>query len=391
MAASDLASLLSTLSESVKSASASLCSPEQLAPPSEGISLFDTKNELFLSYLQNLVFLIVIKLRESRQEPQSNGVNGTNGMNGTNGVKGHHASNARSVGGEVVKKLVELRVYLEKGVKPLESRLKYQIDKVVRAADDAAQPVLPNHINGTITKASKPPKSNGFNTHNSGSEFDSDSDGSAVAAAGAGAGANIDPLAYRPNPSAFVRPTPTDTRSAPSDGLYRPPRIAPTSLPTTTNPRESRAARPQKSAALDEFISTELSAAPIAEPSIGSTITAGGRHSKTNAERKEERERMTYEEANYTRLPEMGKKEKAKKRKQMGGRDQGWGGEEWRDLGKGADRVSGLTRGKKGGEKVLEKSRKRDREGGDESGGARMGEQFEKKRRTVDGRVSRRK
>ena len=40
------------------------------------------------------------------------------------------------LGAEAVKKLAELRVWLEKGVRPCETRLKYQIEKVLRAASD---------------------------------------------------------------------------------------------------------------------------------------------------------------------------------------------------------------------------------------------------------------
>ncbi|PQE20059.1 sas10 utp3 c1d family protein [Rutstroemia sp. NJR-2017a BBW] len=130
----------------------------------------------------------------------------------------------------------------------------------------------------------------------------------------------------------------------------------------TTERREKQEKRPNKSATLDEFINTELSTAPLAEPSIGSTIIAGGRRSKSEKERKEDAERKEYEERNYVRLPKESKKDRAKKNKAGGRQDAGYGGEEWRGLGEGIDRIDRLTKRKSGGsgmKDVLEKSRKR--------------------------------
>ena len=56
------------------------------------------------------------------------------------------------------------------------------------------------------------------------------------------------------------------------EGVYRPPRISATSMPTTET-KERKERRPGRSATLDEYVSTELSQAPLAVPSIGSTIT----------------------------------------------------------------------------------------------------------------------
>jgi U3 small nucleolar ribonucleoprotein protein LCP5 len=56
-----LEALLATLVSSIQSASEALPT-EDVSPPKEGISLLDVKNELLLSYLQNLVFLILLKL-----------------------------------------------------------------------------------------------------------------------------------------------------------------------------------------------------------------------------------------------------------------------------------------------------------------------------------------
>lgn len=347
--------LLESLTQALSSASESTDKLQAPTPPKDGISLLDVKNELFLSYLQNLVFLIILKLRNRNTDEENEELDET-----------------------VVKKLVELQVYLEKGVRPLEGRLKYQIDKVLRAADDAKR----------AEDAAKP-KVNGENLHSADEEEeeseDEDEDDTAEKVA------QIDDLQYRPNPAAFVRPSnaPEAEVRQSEDGIYRPPRIQATSMPTT-GPRENTDKRPSKSATLDEFVNTELSAAPFTEPSIGANTVAGGRRRKSERELDEERERREYEERNYVRLP----KESKAERKKKGGRtrDAGYGGEEWRDLGEGIDRIERLTKRKGGeGRSVLEKSRKRaaateDGPRSSGTGGMEAGQGFQKRLKTLDGK-----
>lgn len=329
-------------------------------PPPDGISLLNVKNELLLSYLQNLVFLIILKLRNrSSGSPDDD----------------------EDLEQAVVKKLVELRVYLEKGVRPLEGRLKYQIDKVLRAADDAARAAAPG------------PDGAGKQTNGAASDKDSDSEAeSDDATHGVTLKASeIDDLQYRPNPSSLVRPVAAiaeaDSNGA-SDGLYKPPRITATAMPTT-GPREEKAKKTQKSATLEEFVNTELSAAPMAEASIGSNIISGGRRSKSEKERKDDAERKEYEEKNYVRLPKESKKDKAKKKGSQ--QDAGYGGEEWRGIGEGLDRIERLTKrqaGASGGKGLLEKSRKRAVEDGPRSSGSgalEMGQGREKRLKALDG------
>lgn len=347
-----LPALLTTLTRALEEATEKVHTP---IPPKDGISLLDVKNELFLSYLQNLVFLIILKLRNRRSNFKDEDLD--------------HS---------VVKKLVELQVYLEKGVRPLEGRLKYQIDKVLRAADDAKR----------AEQAAKP-KTDRIASHDQDDEEDEDEDSDAESTNVVTLKASeIDDLQYRPNPSSFSRPsntaTESDSRDRSGDGVYKPPRIQATAMPTTSH-REKEAKKPNKSATLDEFVTSELSSAPLAEPSIGSTIVSGGRRSKSEKERKDEAERQEYEERNYVRLPKESKKERAKK----GGRkDAGYGGEEWRGLGEGIDRIERLTK-RKGGEArgVLEKSRKRPTEDGPRaSGGVEVGQGFQKRLKTLDGK-----
>lgn len=313
-AAATLPALLSTLTESLNSTSSSLPDPQTIAPPAEGISLLDTKNELLLSYLHNLVFLIILKLRN--QTPNDSD------------------DNLPSLNKAVTQKLVELRVYIEKGVRPLESHLKYQLDKLLLAASEAALPPSTN----SVAKPARLPK-----VTNDASGSDSDVEAPPV---------QILEQAYRPNPSAFARPT-RDDRAAEKEktGLYKPPRITPTALPTTE--RKHKEVKPRKSHTLDTFIREELDDAPVAEPSIGAGSGLRGR------EKEKEEERRGYEETRLVRLP--GEK-MAKRRRPDEELHSGFGG-----LG---DVEFGLKPHKGG-------KRKRDVDGRGE--GRRMGESFEKR------------
>ncbi|KAK1988874.1 Sas10/Utp3/C1D family protein [Colletotrichum cereale] len=351
-APSTLPALLDSLTQSLTT-SLDAAPKTSIAPPEDGISLLDTKNELLLSYLQNLVFLILLKLRNAKKQSNSDG-------------------KVDETTETVVKKLVELRLYLEKGVRPLEDKLRYQIEKILRAADDAER-------NAHAVKAAKGAGSEESGSDDeSGSDEDEDEDEELKAAH------------LQARPDAFVRPAAASAAvaTAQKDGVYKPPRIAPTVMPSER--REKTERRPLKSATMDEFIEHEMSTAPIAEPSIGTTIVNGGRRMKTAADRKTEDERREYEETNFIRLPTQSKKAKAQEAAKTGrsGRMQ-FGGEEWRDLGEGVDRINRLTARKSGGgtRDLLDKSRKRGRETTDGprgTGQMEMGERFQKKAKMLE-------
>ncbi|KAI9932489.1 hypothetical protein ASPWEDRAFT_33389 [Aspergillus wentii DTO 134E9] len=368
--AQNISTLLETLTTCLSSTGSSLPlakrenpSDVSIEPPQDGISLLDTKSDLFLSYLQNLVFLVIFQLKEISSKSQSED-------------EDEDANN--SIREDVVKKLVELRVFLDRGVRPLESRLKYQVDKVVKAAEDTERAERGAQASGK-SKTQKARRSDGeeesgSDEDSSDSEDDSEED------------EDIDEMAYRPNISAFgkaAEPQAKPDRSAKnasSDGIYRPPRIMPTALPTTER-REREERRPRRSNVIDEFVSAEMSSAPMAEASIGSTIRQGGRHTKSKKEKELEAERTAYEETNFIRMPKESKKDRAKR----GGRaESSYGGEDWRGLTEGADRISKLTRRAKGSGGALEKSRKRKNEDGQRDDGVGMGQIFDKRRKKVD-------
>ena len=324
--AKDLPSLLATLTESLSTVSASLPDSAALAPPDDGISLFDTKNELLLAYLQNLVFLIYIKIKNLHSETTETSQDPTIS--------------------DVTKKLLELRLYLEKGVRPLEGKLKYQLDKLLATASDAdaaaAKSLAPNghsKVKGSTASAQEDPSSS------------SDPEDAAPPTTSSPP-PQISDLSYRPNTSDFVLP-PRYSRKAEarSDGIYRPPRIAPTALPTTDRSIK-REKPPRKSAAVDSFIREEMTDAPVAEPSIGAGSRARGKA------KEREDERQAYEEQRLMRLPN----EKKQKRR-IGG------GEEDFDVG-GFDGLGEVDFGD------LKGGKKRRRDGGSGAGGERIGERI---------------
>jgi len=334
-----LSSLLSALSNAVESTILSV--PVEANIPQDGLSLFNTKNEIFLSYLENLVFLILIKLRHYSAEQDNNKDEITSTVS-------FHQS--------VVERLAELRLYSDKGIRPLESRLKYQIDKVIRAADESTRvensSKLPAITHNQISKR----KASSFSGSSAGSkalssdEFESNDE-------------DTNNLTYRPNLTSLHKKPSTNvdtkhSRIEQTNEVYKPPKITPTALPTNIIDRISRSrSRPIKSAAMDDFIANELSTAPIAEPSVGSTIRAGGRFTLTARERQSNDERKRYEEENFVRLPGLTKKEKRAKGGQQ--KKESFGGEEWGGLNASVHRIGRLVAGRKGSTNALERSRKR--------------------------------
>jgi U3 small nucleolar ribonucleoprotein protein LCP5 len=364
--AQSLSTLLENLKTCLTSAASSLpatrkeaASDVSIEPPQDGISLLDTKSEILLSYLHNLVFLIIFQLR-----------NASSKQNSEDSEDGSDAT----IQEETIKKLVELRVFLDRGVRPLEGRLKYQVDKVVKAAEDAERTERPSSRKSKKARKVKQGSDEESDEDASGSDEDSDEE-------------DMDEMAYRPNVSAFSKAKPEENKyqakaaaQEPSDGIYRPPKIMPTSLPTTER-RERADRRPQRSNVIDEFVNAEMSSAPMAEPSIGSTIIAGGRQTKSKKDQAHEADRTRYEETNFVRLPKETKKDKSKR---GGLRDSTFGGDEWKGLTEGADRIERLTRRGKSGGVALEKSRKRKNDDGQRSDGVGMGEIFDKRRKKID-------
>lgn len=313
-------SALADSAESSKTALAALPDEDSVLPPSNGITLLDAKNDIFLSYIQTLALrnLEVIRnmhslLPNSASSPIS-------------------VTTSSDLHDKLVHDLVRHRVYLDKGIRPLEERLKYQIDKVLKAADDGARQALQVKTSGK--------------TRTQPVDIDAPADD------------DPDELAYRPNRAALTRPEQDKSgheEDRPKSGAYRPPRISATTMPEQ-QPRGKREQRVKHNATMDEYINDEMSTLPQAQPSIGSTIVAGGRRSKTAKDREIEDERREYEEMHLMRLPNEFKKELGARRREA---QKQFGGEDWQGLGEGADRIANIMKRGKGDRGVLEKSRKR--------------------------------
>ena len=108
---------------------------------------------------------------------------------------------------------MELSVYLEKGVRPLESRLKYQIDKILRTADDATR----RTTQATAKPAQKPRKSKA-DTGSDSDVSDAESNGSAQTED------DEDEMAYGPRRAQVTRQkteaAPERARESAEDGIY---------------------------------------------------------------------------------------------------------------------------------------------------------------------------
>ncbi|KAK5170986.1 uncharacterized protein LTR77_004130 [Saxophila tyrrhenica] len=351
--ATTLLDTLSSFTAAADSASQALPDVDALLPPTNGISLLDAKNEIFLSYLQALALRNLNVIRSLKD--------------------GADVEEAHKLSSDITSKLVEHRVYLERGVRPLEQKIKYQTDKVVKAADDEERLAAQKEKQAEAGNKQTNGKADGSSESEERSEEESDEDEDE----------EVEQTSYRPNLAGFGKsngPTSEQTRQSKSkeDGVYRPPRVSATSMPTTEQ-REKKARRQPRSATMEEYVNTELSNAPQAVPSIGSTIAQGGRKTKDARQMAKEQERRDYEETHLVRLPPESKKELAKQRAKE--RRGGYGGEEWRDLGSAVDRIGELTR-RKGKEGALEKSRKR-RAVEDGPRGDGIGDAFDVKKRRV--------
>jgi U3 small nucleolar ribonucleoprotein protein LCP5 len=108
---------------------------------------------------------------------------------------------ARGAGaGDLVDAMVEKRIVLDK-VKALEGRMRYQIEKLVRLAQDS------HKTNDTVLE---------------------------------------DPLAFRPNPQALMddgsaeEGVEDENKAEEDDGIYRPPKLAPTPYTETSGRKEKK-------------------------------------------------------------------------------------------------------------------------------------------------------
>ncbi|KAF2858074.1 hypothetical protein K470DRAFT_145479 [Piedraia hortae CBS 480.64] len=305
--------ILTQIATSTDAAASNLTSRIAIFPG--GISLLDLKNELFLAYLQFLALRNLVIIRGVKDNRQ---------------VKDMEEES-------ITQNLAELRTWLERGIKPLEERIRTQVEKVLRCAEDADS--APKRVNPVEEE----------------SEGEDEEDEEAVA---------------RPLTTSFpTKEAPKVEEGKGKGKVYRPPRFQPMAMPEKKSKHALRTSR-----AVEEFIQADLADAPTAQPSIGS-----GLHDAGERRRAKERERKEYEEINLVRLPQ------EKKKKGRHGRDR---------MGDGLNVLEGLSgdysmTSSKGREGALEKSKKRSRDVDAQEGA--VGERFERKRKRLEKRSNRRR
>lgn len=250
----------------------------------EGVSLLDLKNSAILSYLNNLALIILARVEALK----------------TNDTKEIDDLKLKAVKGSIVQ-----RVVLERGVKNLEKKLTYQLEKLVRNYNKMEK----DSSEQTVNKKLENQEREADEESEEDSEEDSDSE---------------DELNYKPDASALVKSLKKDTKAKESASdkekkteKYRPPKIAAALPPQEFKDTGRKSKSSNKMQSMEEYL-LENSDAPMLETSIGSTIVNHGRGGvKTMRDRQKEAEIQRYEESNFTRLPaSMSKKDKRQKRKQ---------------------------------------------------------------------------
>ncbi|KAI9008142.1 Sas10/Utp3/C1D family-domain-containing protein [Gaertneriomyces semiglobifer] len=206
-----------------------------------GVSLLEVKLHTMLSYLTNLTFFMLLKLHGLK-------------------VEGHPC----------VMQLVEDRIVLEK-IKPLEQKLKYQIDKLVKAA---AMQEDEEFIAGRARTA----------------------DEAAIA----------DPLKFKPNPAALLshKGDADDAQEDEKSGVYRPPKLAPVHFEDEPRAKTGKLTQKEKEKVSRSRLLRDLRSQYDDRPEEMTAQGTGYGAQEVGASKEDERwtERETFEEENFVRL-----------------------------------------------------------------------------------------
>lgn len=270
-----------------------------------GVSLLTLKNHSLISYLQNSALVLLSQIERSTMGNED-------------------LASLEKIRNNAVKNTITQRIVLEKGLKGLESKISYQIEKSLRAF---AKSKADSSRKSNVGEASDEEYSNE-------KAFTEDKDDEE---------ANGDLLLYKPNPKLLLGTKIDDkikissdkstvrnseVNVKPSSEKYQPPKISATTPFGSSSGKRSQHKR--KNALMEDYLeSTSLT--PVAEPSIGSTIIDHGRGGVSTArERRKEKEINDYEETNYTRLSSITRKQQEKeKKKRKGANSDSFFGEDW--------------------------------------------------------------
>jgi hypothetical protein len=216
-------------------------------PTAKGMSYLELKYHLLLSYCVNVAFYMLLKTSGERVEDHP-----------------------------VIRQLVRIRVVLEK-MRPLDQKLKYQIDKLLKLSN------LPED---------------------------------ALSQGGGGGGdsleADSEALNFKPNLENLIAAG-DDEASAEADGVYRPPKISAVHYQNDDDGRQSKHLEKKKQkiakSSIMNFIREEFGDAPL---EVRDTDGVGIHSGKLKALEKE-KEREKFEEDRFIRLPLTKKDRKRRK------------------------------------------------------------------------------
>jgi U3 small nucleolar ribonucleoprotein protein LCP5 len=279
----------------------------------EGVSLLALKNNALLSYLDNLSLIVLSHLQRLEEAEDPSRL-------------------------DAIKSSIVQRVTLEKGIKPLEKKLSYQLDKMVRSY---------NRMEADDTKLQKKVSKQQDASEEEDSESDGGSDNSEEDSS------DEEETNYRPDAMALAKMTGKSKSSKSSEASsstrekYKPPRLTAMAPPTSIKDIDAKdkKGKQQKLHSMEEYL-REQSDTPMVETSIGSTIVDHGRGGvKTQHDRNKEKEIQDYEENNFTRLPQNQTK-KSFQQKQRDMRNT-FGGEDWSMFNNDRDVSSGTSRKRK--------------------------------------------
>lgn len=299
--------LLETIKSSLGNISIQI--DDDLEYSQKGISLLALKNESLLAYLHHVCLVIAGMIERTESNDSIDG------------------AFEKTVENSVIH-----RVVMDKGVKGLETKIAYQIEKALRAylktqkqAEEAANAKI----------ASQAEKND---------EENSDEEA----------------LSFKPNPFALTTGRAEASESDPN-AKYVPPKI---SAATPFTEKEKTSSRRRKNVVMEEYLE-DARGAPMAAPSIGSTIMDGGRGGeRTDKDRRKQQEIQNYEEENYVRLPGMSKKEqkRAARQRQRDAHGKNLFGEDWgflETVGRDRDNGDGPQRSKRRKTSAWERAKKK--------------------------------
>ncbi|PAV23310.1 protein related to LCP5-U3 small nucleolar ribonucleo involved in maturation of 18S rRNA [Pyrrhoderma noxium] len=230
----------------------------------DGISLLSLKHHLMLSYLQSLALTSAHRVLGHNISDRSSST-----RQPFNKVE---RAPRGSQPGDLIDSMIENRVVLEK-VSALENKMRYQVEKLVRLAEETPEEAQKSVVNDPLAFRPNPQNLMNQNSESSESEIDSDD----------------------------------DTQDKANDGIYRPPKLAPMPYNEETSRSKKERRKPVTSAL------SQISMGAY-NPYVETTTGLGGTPSLASSRARELARMTEYEEENFTRLVMKKKDEKRRRR-----------------------------------------------------------------------------